>query len=94
MITHDEMIDVIAHHKNGGKVECRERGQDEWIYTEPPAWDFFVYEYRKKIEPRSLWEVRWQNGKFDSAWVIKHNAEARAGYIENATIHEYKEVIE
>jgi hypothetical protein len=50
-MTHDEMIAVIAHHKNGGKVEWTEAGENEWRNRGNPCWDFSAFDYRPKPEP-------------------------------------------
>jgi hypothetical protein len=54
-MTYDEMIDVITHHKNGGKVEWSYREQNEWNDAEDPCWDFYSCDYRAKPEPVILW---------------------------------------
>jgi len=61
-MTHDEMIAVIAHHKNGGKVQWQlvSASKAEWrdCYNDTFAWDFNQYNYRAKPEPKSL-DVIW-----------------------------------
>lgn len=54
-MTHDEMIAVIAHHRDGGKVEIADRGKGNFEDTLNPIWDFNEFDYRVKPEPRSLW---------------------------------------
>ena len=53
MMTIDEMIAVLEHAKNGGKVQARNRCNysTEWIDFEEgckPAWDFPSCDYRAK----------------------------------------------
>jgi hypothetical protein len=55
MMTHDEMIAVIAHHKDGGEVEVRNKCQNYWEATISPCWDFESFDYRPKPKPMSLW---------------------------------------
>jgi len=50
-MTHDEMIAVITHHKNGGKVEHKATEGNFWIITKKPTWDFDAFDYRAKPEP-------------------------------------------
>jgi len=53
-MTHDEMISVITHHKNGGKVEYKRKDGAVWkevITKIGPAWDFDLCDYRAKTEP-------------------------------------------
>ena len=53
-MTHDEMIAVIQHHRDGGKVEYQNSG-DQWCDCGSPSFDFARVKYRIKPEPRSLW---------------------------------------
>jgi hypothetical protein len=50
-MTHDEMIAVITHYKNGGKVEHKATEGNFWRLTEKPTWDFETFDYRAKTEP-------------------------------------------
>lgn len=50
-MTHDEMIAVITHHKNGGKVEHKATNGNFWRLTRKPTWDFEAFHYRAKPEP-------------------------------------------
>jgi len=57
-MTHDEMIVVIQHHKNGGKVQYSIKNRNEFHdYTDGcnPSWDFHNSDYRAKPEPLVLW---------------------------------------
>jgi hypothetical protein len=55
-MTHDEMIAVIQHHKNGGKVEFLSMSGG-WILVadNKPNWNFATTNYRPKPEPMVLW---------------------------------------
>jgi hypothetical protein len=52
---HDEMIAVLTHHKNGGKVEHKAREGNFWRLTKKPTWDFEAFHYRAKPEPLVIW---------------------------------------
>lgn len=57
-MTHDEMIAVITHHKNGGKLECRCKGDVVWIkenHLDAREFNFADFDYRAKPEPLVLW---------------------------------------
>ena len=56
-MTHDEMILVITHHKNGGKVQCKHQSDDNWsdFIDCVPRWDFWQFKYRAKPEPLAIW---------------------------------------
>ncbi len=53
-MTHDEMIAVITHHKNGGKVQysCK---NDDYDDVPDPTWNFAMFDYRAKQEPCVLY---------------------------------------
>jgi hypothetical protein len=55
MMTHDEMIAVIKHHRDGGKVEVAHKRGSCWESTISPCWDFQSFDYRAKPEPATLW---------------------------------------
>ena len=55
MMTHDEMIAVIQHHKNGGKVEYYAGDDIGWIYSDDPVWNFGECDYRAKPEPMVIY---------------------------------------
>lgn len=93
-MTHDEMIAVIEHHKNGGKVEYRGQVEATWTLVRGnPLWNFAAHEYRIKPGPRSLWVVRYQSGNIAGTYTDLVSAESRAKDVNNSTIHEYKEVL-
>ena len=54
-MTHDEMIAVIQHHKNGGKVEYDAGLDIGWIYSDDPVWNFGECDYRPKPEPMVIY---------------------------------------
>lgn len=56
-MTHEEMIAVIEHHKNGGKVEARNRDLPTWSVVAHPSWNFDDCEFRVKPEPLVLWAI-------------------------------------
>ncbi len=68
-MTHNEMIAVIAAHRDGKKIEYR-NGRDNgnrWMVIESvPLWNFGDGEYRIKPEPRECWV------KFDSRGSVLH----------------------
>lgn len=53
MMTVDEMISVLTHYKNGGKVQCKHESESIWqtIIDCEPRWDFAEFAYRAKPEP-------------------------------------------
>ena len=63
MMTHDEMIAVIAAHRDGKKIQCQSKdGRDNWFDTPDPAWYFAFCDYRIKPEPREWWVVTFGDG--------------------------------
>jgi len=89
-MTHDEMIAVIAHHKNGGKVEYRDCGKSAWREATTPIWDFRLYDYRAKPEPLVLWGV-YEDGFFLFGFDSKQKA---SGYINTPTNRVIKKFVE
>jgi hypothetical protein len=65
MMTHDEMIAVITHHKNGGKVEYKAHGAETWIkLLTKPLWNFAHHNYRIEPEPMVIFaEVSYITGQ-------------------------------
>jgi hypothetical protein len=54
-MTHDEMIAVITHHKNGGNVEHKAKDGSLWRITKKPMWDFDYCDFRAKPEPQVIY---------------------------------------
>ena len=42
----------MAAHLEGKPIECSEIPKDEWWQTHNPAWNFTLYRYRQKPEPK------------------------------------------
>lgn len=93
MMSHDEMIAVIAHHRDGGRIQIANQGQGNFEYTSKPIWDFNVFDYRPEPEPRILWVVLSQKGELLHSEFDKTLALLYCKEYQNATIHEYKEVL-
>ena len=51
MMTHDEMIAVIQHHKDGGKIEFTHKVATNWKSNLNPCWDFARFDYRPIPKP-------------------------------------------
>jgi hypothetical protein len=54
-MTHDEMIAVITHHKNGGEIEFKPKDNTTWEKTSTPCWIFDSNDYRAKPEPAVIY---------------------------------------
>ena len=52
---HDKMIEVITHHKNGGEIEFKPKGNTFWEKTNTPCWNFDSVDYRAKSEPAVIY---------------------------------------
>jgi hypothetical protein len=88
MMTHDEMIAVITHHKNGGKVEYKDHGAETWnkLLTEP-LWNFARHDYRIKPEPMVIFaEVSYITGQ-----VFRASIEPMFHHGNNTTIKKFIE---
>ena len=64
-MTHDEMIAVIQHHKDGGKIEYITHGDKQWReLCFNPLWNFATHDYRIKTEPMVIFaEVSYITGQ-------------------------------
>lgn len=64
MMSHDEMIAVIAAHKEGKMIQCKQ----SWGWTDVPTpmFHFSDFTYRIKPEPRQprvIWRNEYPGGK-------------------------------
>lgn len=62
-MTVDQMIAVLQAHKEGKKIECNTYDGGGWQLTTSPMWDFLLYDYRIKQEPREFFIVLDGQGK-------------------------------
>ena len=93
-MSHDEMIAVIEHHKNGGKVEYMGRSEITWTpVSGNPLWNFAAHDYRVKPEPRSLWRVEHENGNSAGTFDDEYQAKIYCSSLSGAIIRQYKEVL-
>ena len=51
----DEMIEVLQAAKEGKQIQYRCCAMKSWKDTTYPSWDFSLYRYRVKPEPREFW---------------------------------------
>lgn len=66
MMTIEEMIAVLTHAKNGGKVQGRNHYSTEWFDFEEgckPKWEFPTCDYRAKPEPLVIYAEIMADGK-------------------------------
>ena len=66
MMTIEEMIAVLTHAKNGGKVQARNHCSTEWRDFEEgckPRWHFDHCDYRAKPEPLVIYAEIVADGK-------------------------------
>jgi len=56
-MTHDEMIAVIAAHKDGKQLEYKSISDTNWKLATTPVFNFDIADYRIKPEPIVLWGV-------------------------------------
>lgn len=57
-MTHDEMIAVIAAHKDGKRIEAKAKCGGIWGMAATPCWDFDDYDYR-------IAELKWRDATID-----------------------------
>lgn len=97
-MTHDEMIAVIAAHRDGKKVQCQVKNHADWYdyhNGDEPQWDFNSFDYRIKPEPLVLWAAFYPDGGLQAvrtteAALIKFFG----GNLSETTIKKFVEVTE
>ena len=74
-MTHDEMIAVIAAHRDGKKIQNRHNNSPcEWGKVSNPCWNFETYEYRVKPEPVTVWALLDDSGCVNAFYQTEANA--------------------
>ena len=69
MMTHDEMIAVIQHHKDGGEVQFYAYNEPDTLYIgDDIIWNFNRYFYRPYVEPKSKQIVTIEKWLAESAF--------------------------
>ena len=56
-----EMIKVMQHYENGGKVEYSEKkgGGNHWTTVTSPSWDWAYFEYRIREQKQKVTIEKW-----------------------------------
>ena len=54
-----EMIKVMQHYENGGKVECSFKGEDDWKIDSHPAWNWYYFDYKIKEQKQKVTIEKW-----------------------------------
>ena len=56
-----EMIKVMQHYENGGKVEYSEKkgGGNHWTTVTSPSWDWTEFDYRIKEQKQKVTIEKW-----------------------------------
>ena len=71
MKTLKEMMKVMEHFDNGGKVEFKDKSIDGWNGDNSPDWNWAFYEYRIKQEPKTDWlKTGWVKEKAGAKYMI------------------------
>lgn len=72
-MTHDEMIEVIAAHRDGKTIQYKAKKNADVEWNDScrfPLWDFSFHDYRIKPEPLTLKECWWQ--AWGSSLITEH----------------------
>jgi hypothetical protein len=80
MMTHDEMIAVIQHHKNGGVLQFKPKPQTEWYSCAEPNFDFSRFDYRAKPEPMVIHAAVKGDSIYSIAYSSKEEAMRDIGF--------------
>ncbi len=76
-MTHDEMIAVIAAHKDGKTIQIKGNISGEWNDADSPRFNFVQCTYRIKPEPLVLWGVYCGADLF---YVTSKESDAKTAY--------------
>lgn len=91
MMTIEEMIAVLTHFKNGGKVQGKNHYSTQWfdfVDGGMPAWQFPDCDYRIKHDPIFIYAEILPDGK-----VIKYSTE-KFYEASGGTVRKFEEVTE
>ena len=58
MKTINEMVKVMQHYANGGEVEIYD-GNNGWVDTYKPVWEWVCFDYRIKEEKKTITIEKW-----------------------------------
>ena len=65
MKTTQEMIQVMQHYVNGGKVEHRVTDMEDWESTPNPGWNWHEIEYRIAVpKTKKVKLLAWFDGTY------------------------------
>jgi hypothetical protein len=70
------MIAVIAHHKSGGEVQCRCKGDGVWIrecHLDARGFNFADFDYRAKPEPMVIYAEVTYVGVMPNRRVVRYS---------------------
>ena len=87
-MTHDEMIAVIAAHRDGKAIQFRRHGDSKWtgyLDGNSPEWLFSICDYRIKPEPLECWVNVYPNG-VRTYWLDEPSAIHHCGSL-GRTVH-------
>jgi len=86
-MTHDKMIEVIEHHKNGGEVEFKRTNtpEAEWITSDYPIWDFSKADYRIKEKPLFTYPMWFKSKRGD--YIVKFESMNKGTVVKTDEIH-------
>jgi hypothetical protein len=78
-MTHDEMIAVIAAHRDGKTIQYCRAHRENWVDIESdPVWDFQFSDYRIKPEPLECWVNTYKNSIYNALHPTEDSAKAAA----------------
>ena len=78
-----EMIKVMQHYEDGGKVEYSEKkgGSNHWTTVNSPSWDWVYFEYRIKKSKQKVTIEKWlMRGDSGCCFVLEGNSSYFEGY--------------
>ena len=54
-----EQIQIMTHYLNGGQIECKSFGNEEFVSTIVPSWNWCNVDYRIKEQKKTITIEKW-----------------------------------
>lgn len=66
-----EQIEIMTHYLNGGEVEIYD-GNNGWVDTPKPVWEWVCFDYRIKEEKKTVTIEKWLcKNKLDVYYIVQ-----------------------
>ena len=87
-----EKIKVMQAFEDGEFIEAARYGQDAWFKAAAPSWNWFDYDYRIKVEPRSVFLIDYPDAGLSATHFDSRELAVQYAY-SGSPVVEFKEVL-